>query len=76
MLLGDAAAPFPPVGQGVNAAMEAATVLDDCIGRAFRAAAQATEDGDDNDNPLPAFKRPSPLQVTRTRIPVSDVHAR
>lgn len=28
MLLGDAAAPFPPVGQGVNAAMEAATVLD------------------------------------------------
>lgn len=32
VLLGDAAAPFPPVGQGVNAAMEAATVLDTCIG--------------------------------------------
>ena len=32
VLLGDAGAPFPPVGQGVNAAMEAATVLDTCIG--------------------------------------------
>jgi len=31
-LLGDAGAPFPPVGQGVNAAMEAATVLDACLG--------------------------------------------
>jgi kynurenine 3-monooxygenase len=31
-LLGDSGAPFPPVGQGVNAAMEAATVLDACIG--------------------------------------------
>jgi kynurenine 3-monooxygenase len=28
VLLGDAAAPFPPIGQGVNAAMESATVLD------------------------------------------------
>ena len=34
VLLGDAAAPFPPVGQGVNAAMESATVLDRCIGEA------------------------------------------
>lgn len=28
VLLGDAAAPFPPIGQGVNAAMESAMVLD------------------------------------------------
>ncbi len=35
MLLGDAAAPF-----GVNAAMEGATVLDQCIGRALRASPQ------------------------------------
>ena len=28
VLLGDAAAPFPPIGQGVNAAMEGAVVLD------------------------------------------------
>lgn len=32
VLLGDAAAPFPPIGQGVNAAMESAIVLDRCIG--------------------------------------------
>ena len=32
VLLGDAAGPFPPIGQGVNAAMEAATELDRCIG--------------------------------------------
>jgi kynurenine 3-monooxygenase len=32
VLLGDAASPFPPVGQGVNAAMEMAIVLDQCIG--------------------------------------------
>ncbi len=32
VLVGDAGAPFPPIGQGVNAAMEAATVLDRCIG--------------------------------------------
>lgn len=32
VLLGDAAGPFPPIGQGVNAAMESATVLDRCIG--------------------------------------------
>ena len=28
----DAAAPFPPIGQGVNAAMESSMVLDLCIG--------------------------------------------
>jgi kynurenine 3-monooxygenase len=33
VLLGDAAGPFPPIGQGVNAAMEAAAVLDGCIGQ-------------------------------------------
>jgi kynurenine 3-monooxygenase len=31
VLLGDAAAAFPPIGQGINAAMESATVLDRCI---------------------------------------------
>jgi 2-polyprenyl-6-methoxyphenol hydroxylase-like FAD-dependent oxidoreductase len=34
VLLGDAAAAFPPIGQGVNAAMESAMVLDRCIGEA------------------------------------------
>ena len=34
VLLGDAAAAFPPIGQGVNAALESATVLDRCIGQA------------------------------------------
>ena len=34
VLLGDAGGPFPPIGQGVNAAMESATVLDRCIGEA------------------------------------------
>ena len=32
VLIGDAAAAFPPIGQGVNAAMESAMVLDRCIG--------------------------------------------
>jgi kynurenine 3-monooxygenase len=32
-LLGDSGAPFPPFGQGVNAAMESATILDTCIGK-------------------------------------------
>jgi kynurenine 3-monooxygenase len=32
VLIGDAAAPFPPIGQGVNAAMESSMVLDLCIG--------------------------------------------
>ena len=36
-LLGDAGAPFPPVGQGVNAAMEAATVLAICLKEALSA---------------------------------------
>ena len=31
VLLGDAAAPFPPIGQGVNAAMESAVVLDEFL---------------------------------------------
>jgi kynurenine 3-monooxygenase len=31
-LIGDAAGPFPPIGQGVNAAMESAMVLDTCVG--------------------------------------------
>ena len=33
MLLGDAAAAFPPIGQGVNAAMESSMALDLCIGQ-------------------------------------------
>jgi kynurenine 3-monooxygenase len=32
VLIGDAAAPFPPVGQGVNAAMESSMVLDLSVG--------------------------------------------
>ena len=36
VLIGDAAAAFPPFGQGVNAAMEAATLLDGCIGAELR----------------------------------------
>lgn len=31
VLLGDAGAPFPPIGQGINAAMESAMALDLCI---------------------------------------------
>lgn len=31
VLLGDAAAPFSPIGQGINAAMESAMVLDQCF---------------------------------------------
>jgi kynurenine 3-monooxygenase len=31
VLVGDAAAAFPPIGQGVNAAMESAAVLDRCL---------------------------------------------
>ncbi|MFE5835413.1 FAD-dependent oxidoreductase [Arthrobacter sp. NPDC056493] len=31
VLIGDAAAPYPPIGQGVNGAMESAMVLDQCI---------------------------------------------
>jgi kynurenine 3-monooxygenase len=44
VLLGDAAGPFPPIGQGVNAAMEAAVELDRCIG-ATRPGAAGLVDG-------------------------------
>jgi kynurenine 3-monooxygenase len=44
VLLGDAAGPFPPIGQGVNAAMESACVLDQCLERcAGRPGAAAAE---------------------------------
>jgi kynurenine 3-monooxygenase len=46
VLLGDAAAPFPPVGQGVNAAMEGAITLDQCLGRALAARASPPDPGD------------------------------
>ena len=35
-MIGDAAGPFPPIGQGVNAAMESAMVLDLCIDQVGR----------------------------------------
>ncbi|HNH08024.1 MAG TPA: NAD(P)/FAD-dependent oxidoreductase [Leptospiraceae bacterium] len=44
VLLGDAAAPFPPVGQGVNAAMEMAVVLDGCLGEQLKKTGMNTED--------------------------------
>lgn len=31
VLLGDAAAPFPPIGQGLNAALESSMILDQCV---------------------------------------------
>lgn len=34
VLLGDAGNPFPPVGQGINAALESAMVLDQCLATA------------------------------------------
>lgn len=34
VLIGDAAAPYPPIGQGVNGAMESAMTLDQCISAA------------------------------------------
>jgi 2-polyprenyl-6-methoxyphenol hydroxylase-like FAD-dependent oxidoreductase len=43
VLLGDAAAAFPPIGQGVNAAMESAMALDLCIGEAGGSPAQLLE---------------------------------
>jgi 2-polyprenyl-6-methoxyphenol hydroxylase-like FAD-dependent oxidoreductase len=43
VLLGDAAAPFPPIGQGLNAAMESAMTLDLCIGLAGHAPPQLLE---------------------------------
>ena len=44
VLLGDSAAPFPPIGQGVNAATEGAMVLDQCIGRALASTSYSRED--------------------------------
>jgi len=32
VMIGDSGNPFPPIGQGINHAMEAATVMDKCIG--------------------------------------------
>ncbi|MFN8456832.1 MAG: NAD(P)/FAD-dependent oxidoreductase [Anaerolineae bacterium] len=43
VLLGDAAGPFPPVGQGVNAAMESAMMFDLCIAEAGHSPAQLLE---------------------------------
>jgi kynurenine 3-monooxygenase len=43
VLLGDAAAAFPPIGQGVNAAMESAMVLDLCIGETGSSASDVLE---------------------------------
>jgi len=40
VLLGDAAAAFPPIGQGVNAAMESAMMLDLCIAEAGHSSTQ------------------------------------
>jgi kynurenine 3-monooxygenase len=42
-LIGDAAAPFPPIGQGVNAAMESAMALDLCIAQAGRSPRELLE---------------------------------
>jgi len=41
VLLGDAGAPVPPIGQGVNAAMESAMVLDQCLALAEQQASEA-----------------------------------
>lgn len=43
VLLGDAAAAFPPIGQAVNAAMESAMVLDLCIDEAGSSPTQLLE---------------------------------
>jgi 2-polyprenyl-6-methoxyphenol hydroxylase-like FAD-dependent oxidoreductase len=43
VLLGDAAAAFPPIGQGVNAAMESAMILDECIDETGSSAPQLLE---------------------------------
>ncbi|WP_328609308.1 FAD-dependent monooxygenase [Amycolatopsis sp. NBC_00345] len=44
VLLGDAAAAFPPVGQGGNAALESAMVLDQCLASGLLATAGARYD--------------------------------
>jgi kynurenine 3-monooxygenase len=43
ILIGDAAGPFPPIGQGVNAAMESAMVLDLCIAQVGRSSTELLE---------------------------------
>ena len=43
VLIGDAAAPYPPIGQGVNGAMESAMTLDRCIGEAGNQPGQLAE---------------------------------
>ena len=43
VLLGDAASAFPPIGQGVNAAMESAMVLDKCISEVGSSPAELLE---------------------------------
>src|SRR3712207_3562103 len=43
VLIGDAAGPFPPIGQGVNAAMESAMVLDLCIAQVGSSATELLE---------------------------------
>jgi kynurenine 3-monooxygenase len=43
VLIGDAAGPFPPIGQGVNAAMESAMVLDLCVARVGSSPTQLLE---------------------------------
>lgn len=43
LLIGDAAAPFPPIGQGLNAAMESSMVLDQTIGEFGHSPAQVLE---------------------------------
>ena len=43
VLLGDAAAPFPPIEQGVNAAMESAMVIDQCVGQQGHSPSQLLE---------------------------------
>ncbi|KAI9349603.1 hypothetical protein BDR26DRAFT_915315 [Obelidium mucronatum] len=43
VLIGDAAAPFPPVGQGVNAAMEGACELEKCLAKYLKAEEETRE---------------------------------
>lgn len=50
VLIGDAAGPFPPVGQGVNAAMESAVALEESIGRAGPTPAGLRAAGTDYDS--------------------------
>jgi kynurenine 3-monooxygenase len=43
ILIGDAAGPFPPIGQGVNAAMESSMVLDLCVAQTGRSPVELLE---------------------------------